>query len=79
MTKALHAAFDKLASADGRVDAILQRDYPPGTRLRYEFPHGVIRSGVVVDIGHGHRVRVLSNTGKEYWIDARRIEDRRSR
>lgn len=76
MSKALHRAIERRAKAELAVHAIMVRDYPKGAPIRW-LGTGAIYNGIVLDHGHGDRIKVTNDkTGAELWIYAYRITSR---
>lgn len=70
----LHNAMRRKRAAEKAIADILQKDFPPGTRLHFEGARSIVYSAEVTMNGYDDRLKVLNHhTGRERWIDAWRI------
>lgn len=67
-------ALARLHEASDKAHAAMAKDYPIHAVITYKLGAGLQIVATVIGHGIGLRVKVRgNNSGKEYWIDARRI------
>lgn len=67
-------AITNLEQAHATAHQAMQRDYPLEAIITYKVGMDLHVVATVIDHGIGLRVKVRGqNSGKEYWIDARRV------
>lgn len=67
-------AIKKLNEAHERAVAAMKSDYPVGSVITYRIGLRIQVVAEVIEFGYGLRLKVRGdNSGKEYWLDPRRI------
>lgn len=66
----LEAALANRHKAEEAIEAVLKRDYPPGTQVVFDGLH----DAVVVSNGRGDQIKVRNlKTSRERWLYAYRL------
>lgn len=71
MNDLIKAAYDRVRKAERERDDLIKNTYLPGDVVSYF--HGSHEITVTVRETSGERLRVMGNSGREYWIGAYRL------